>query len=273
MQAAGKVKVAIVGGGVCGLSCAIALAKEGVPVDVFEAAAQFGEIGAGIGFGPNAVRVLQDIGILDDVLAKCEEPEINQRSFLFYSGMEGHELIYDYPVQPNDLGLGLHRASFLDALQGAQGMTLTSTHHHKRCTTVIHAEATGRPIIHFEDGTTHEADVVLGADGIKSAVRTAVIGDVARKAVVYSNTNCYRGLVPIEEIRAAGVVTDLLRRPVCFVGLDKHLILFPIKKGTVINVVAFTTDRSSPMGTKPRPDDEPWVVSVSQEELLHEYKD
>lgn len=45
--------------------------------------------------GPNAIRVLRDIDVLDDVLANCEEPEIDLRTFIFYSGMEGHELIFN----------------------------------------------------------------------------------------------------------------------------------------------------------------------------------
>lgn len=98
------------------------------------------------------------------------------------------------------------------------------TNHDKRCVGVTHAEGTGpgSPIIHFEDGTTYEADVVLGADGVKSAVRRAVVGeDAPQPTVAYGNTYCYRGLVPTNKLVSAGVKTELTKRPVCFLGKDK----------------------------------------------------
>ena len=95
------------------------------------------------------------------------------------------------------------------------------THHDKRCTGITVSETTQCPIVHFDDGTTHEADVVLGADGIRSAVRSAVMDHASKDPVVWGNTYCYRGLVPIEEIRNAGVGIDLTARPVCFIGVNK----------------------------------------------------
>ena len=86
--------------------------------------------------------------------------------------------------------------------------------------TVSH-DPTGKPTVYFEDGTTYEADIVLGADGIKSAVRAAVLQEDAPCPVVYANTYCYRGLISVEDIRDAGVKTELTERPVCFLGVDK----------------------------------------------------
>lgn len=110
------------------------------------------------------------------------------------------------------------RARFLDAL--IKNIDPQKTHHNKRCQHISQSDS-GLPLVHFDDGTTYEADVVLGADGIKSAVRTAVIGKDAPKPVIYSSTACYRGLISVEAVRAAGVVTELAQRPVCFVGLNK----------------------------------------------------
>ncbi|THH33436.1 hypothetical protein EUX98_g790 [Antrodiella citrinella] len=253
MEGTNGLRIAIVGGGVCGLTCAVALAKRGIQAHVFEAAPQFGEIGAGVGIGPNAVRVLQDIGILHE----------------FYAGADGHEFIYGYPVRPEDVGLGLHRARFLDALM--KNIDSKYTHHNKRCKSILQTDLSSPAVIHFEDGTTFEADVVLGADGIKSAVRGSVI-EVEKNPVVFSNTTCYRGLIPIEDIESAGVLMNLTQQPTCFVGFDKHIILFPISSATIINVVAFGMDRSIPIGEANRPDNEPWVVPASREQLLKEYE-
>lgn len=93
------------------------------------------------------------------------------------------------------------------------------THFNKRCTS-ISTSITGRPVVTFTDGTTYEADIVIGADGIKSVVRGAVVGDAPGKQAAFSNTVAYRGLVPIATLKAAGVKTDLSLHPVCFMGKD-----------------------------------------------------
>ena len=91
------------------------------------------------------------------------------------------------------------------------------SNHNKRCTKVEEGP-NGCPVIHFEDGTTYEADVVIGADGVKSAVRSSV---AEPGAMIWSNTYCYRGLIPAENLRATGMKTDVTKRPVCFLGKDK----------------------------------------------------
>lgn len=92
-------------------------------------------------------------------------------------------------------------------------------HFNKRCTS-ISASTDGHNIIHFSDGSTADADIILGADGLKSAVRGIVTG-TATSSVKFSGGICYRGLVPTTEMRAAGVKLDLDTRPACFVGKDK----------------------------------------------------
>ena len=94
---------------------------------------------------------------------------------------------------------------------------------------------------------------MLGADGIKSAVRGVVTEDDPNNVVTYSNTMCYRGLVPVETMKAADVKTDFLRRPTWFCGRDKvrslayefntrlscnlskHIVAFPLKAGTLVS--------------------------------------
>ena len=91
-------------------------------------------------------------------------------------------------------------------------------HFNKRCSKVTQTSASSKLTIHFKDGTSTTADVVIGADGIKSAVRGAVTGRDPSESVVFSQTSCYRALVPTEAVKAAGVKTDLVTRPTCFVG-------------------------------------------------------
>ncbi|KAI0363533.1 FAD/NAD(P)-binding domain-containing protein [Pilatotrama ljubarskyi] len=262
-------QVAIVGGGVCGLACAVALQRAGVPVEVFEAAAAFTEVGAGIGLGPNAIRVLKAIGVLDEVLKKTNPAELKPKGFRFYSGLEGHELVYQYPIYPEDASLSMHRAAFLDALVGA--VDPRTTHFNKRCTSISDSPTNpARVIVHFADGSTQEADVVLGADGIRSTVRDYVLGEVG-KSVAFSNTVAYRFLIPHAALKAAGFKTDVSDTPACFMGPSKHIIVVPIKNGELINVAAFAARYDVPIGSQLLPEGSRWVEEVGREEMQKEY--
>ncbi|KAI0756243.1 FAD/NAD(P)-binding domain-containing protein [Daedaleopsis nitida] len=266
-------QVAIVGGGVCGVTCAVALQRAGVPFQLFESASGFGEIGAGIGMSPNAVRILEALGVMDAILERVNPAELRTRSFAFYSGHGNHEHIYTYPTTSEDRGISLHRAVFLDALVSL--LDANSTHFNKRCVSITESP-TGSPkplVVHFQDGTTFDADVVLGADGIKSSVRDVVLagtGQSTGKRLLYSNTIAYRGLIPYAKLREAGFKTDLLERPVCLVGPSKHFILFNIKNGEIINVVAFAARYDIPFG--PQKEGTPWVTKCSKDVLYEEYK-
>ncbi|KAK7058581.1 hypothetical protein VNI00_002217 [Paramarasmius palmivorus] len=251
--------VAVVGGGMCGLAAAYSLARAGVTVDVFEAAARFEEVGAAVGLGPNALRALDGIGLLPAVIARSDEPEPRMRIFKFVSGKEPHDLVYDYETCVSNLeqqlGLGIYRPAFLDAV--VELLDPSMTHFHKRCTGITPSE-TGGSIIHFSDGTTHEADVVIGADGIRSATRNFVIGKDTPLPLVFTNTSAYRGLIPNEDLVRAGIKTDLSERPVCFVG-----------KGG-INIVAFVAEHDKPKGP---PVPLPWAVTTSYDEIKANYAD
>ena len=120
--------------------------------------------------------------------------------------------------------MGVHRAAFLDAL--VKHVDPQRAHFHKRCTHVTEPASGKGVVIHFQDGTTAEADVVLGADGIKSAVRRYVANSASASLdpnVKFSNTICYRSLVPCTKATEAGCKTDFSDRPICFIGENKHL--------------------------------------------------
>jgi len=100
--------VAIIGGGICGLALACALAGK-VKIAVFEAAPAFGEIGAGVGLGTNSIAALKKIGVLDAVVKRSDDKAVKPRGFEFYWSDDNHDLIYKYPINDKTLGLGIHR--------------------------------------------------------------------------------------------------------------------------------------------------------------------
>lgn len=266
------------------MTCAVGLSKQGVDVHVYEAAAKFGEIGAGIGLGRNAINVLSSLGVYEDIRSRAMQVDaLNLKDsarrptddirgwFMYHSGMGGHEVLSDYGAN-EQTAQGVHRAAFMDAL--VQHVEPSRAHFNKRCTHLTEGPGGKGTTIHFQDGTTAEADVVLGADGIKSVVRRYVMDTASLGVdpnVKFSNTICYRSLVPVVRAAEAGCTFDYSERAVCFVGENKHLILFTVRGGTVINVVAFVSDPDS----SPEKYSLPPLAAVQQvtkEEVLNAYK-
>ena len=204
-------RVAIVGGGMVGVACAVRLQRAGLQVDLFESASKFGEIGAGVGLGPNALRALKGLGLYDAMIARAVE-EPNMEPFQFISEKEGHEMIYELPTSPgdSDVGMAIHRAVFLEAVTSL--LDAKRTHFHKRLESISQSETLGRTVskLHFQDGTTFEADLVLGTDGIWSSTRAAVAGNLAKP--VWTNTVAYRALIPSELVKEANLKTNVFRR-------------------------------------------------------------
>lgn len=121
------------------------------------------------------------------------------------------------------------RSQFLDAL--ATHVDPEYIHFSKRCISINSGLDTQIQKIHFSDGTTAEADIVLVANGIKSSIRDALMTNKANlgldasnnafKGMSFSNTVCYRGLVLRENATALGVDTSMWTRPMLLVSRDK----------------------------------------------------
>jgi salicylate hydroxylase len=225
----GSLRIAIVGGGIGGLTAALALRARGLDASVFEQAEAVGEIGAGVSIHPNAARLLKRIG-LDDQLRKIGSP-INGITLRSSKG----EAITT-PVGPatpafsqqTGQGYNVHRADFLNLLFAAlPGGTVRLGH---RCLQL--KEDSNGVRLSFANGAVAEADVVIGADGIRSVIQRQ-IGLQSRPSS--EGIMAYRGLIPAERLAWAGELRD----PGLWIGSGRSFLLYPVAGGRLINMVAF----------------------------------
>jgi salicylate hydroxylase len=277
-------RIAIIGGGIGGLSLLLGILQHTDPKIVvphlFESAAVFSEIGAGVGFGPNSVRAMRVISpklweSYDRIAADSEMIKINGQMkaqwHQFHMGMDGRNgnslkagdkiaHIYNDNKKKN-----VHRATFLDEmiklLPGGTGEGFVT--FKKRCTDIDELEDGVK--IHFADGTTEHFDAVIGCDGVKSRVRKILLGDSMDIEPRFTGKYAYRGLVPVADAKKA--VGDLAERSHMFWGYGGHLVDFPIDKGETLNIVAFQTKKDGKW------EHEEWVIPGTTEQALEDFKD
>src|SRR4051812_26704840 len=224
---AGALRVAVVGGGIGGLTLAIALRRRGVAVTVYEQAPDLREIGAGVALSANATRHLHRLGLGDALEAVSVQP--SALVFRRWSGevVAAHEMDARYRAAFGAPYYGVHRA----ALQRVFDAALEPGVVERGCRCVGVAEDGGAARIELADGRGVEADVVVGADGVHSAVRRHVAGD---RAAVFSGTVGYRGLVPVERLPSLPDPTPLQ----FWAGPRAHLLHYSIEGGRVVNYLA-----------------------------------
>jgi len=180
-------EVVIVGGGIGGLAAAIALRQRGFAPRLYEAAPELREVGAGIWVPPNAMQVLARLGLADAVTREGDpvrrvELRDARAGVLQRADLSHAEREYGHPT------VAIHRGRLQRVLADAAGRD--AVHTGAQCTGV---EQNGdRLIVHFADGSETRADVVIGADGVRSAVRESIFPGVALR---YSGQTAYRGVV------------------------------------------------------------------------------
>jgi salicylate hydroxylase len=247
-----SLRIAIVGGGIGGLSAALGLRRRGLDVAVFERTEILKEIGAGVSIHPNAARLLRRAG-LEQQLREIGSPigAIALRSSLGEPILTPAGLATP-AFSRDDQGFNVHRADFLNVLFGAlpQGTVALG----RRC---IHLQEDGdRVRLWFADGTSAKADVVIGADGIRSVVQREIGLQVRPTS---EGIMAYRGLLPSEGLSWASELKD----PVLWLGSGRSFLLYPVARGRLINMVAFVpTDTEA---------EESWSAPGNLEALAAEY--
>lgn len=229
--------IAIAGGGIGGLAAALALSQRGFRVEVFEQAAEFKEIGAGIQLGPNVFKMFDRLGVTEMISRRAVFPD----NLVVMDSITG-ETVLAVPVQggfrerfrhPYAL---IHRADlhnvFLEACKSVPGITLIA----------------GRKVTEFDDrgdsveietdtGVHHEASALIGADGLWSMVREKMVADGPPRV---SGHIAYRAVLPIGEVPEHLRLNNMT----LWAGPKNHLVHYPLRGFELFNLVAvFHSDR------------------------------
>src|SRR5215469_383995 len=245
-------RVVIIGGGIGGLTAARALTLAGIEVAVCEAAAELKEIGAGVALHANAMRVLRAIGVEDSVrkVAGRSQWAVTR------DGITGR-VISRTSRQQQAAAFGIegataHRADLLDVLARSLPDGLVSL--GKRCTQV--RTSAGAAVARFADGSEAEADVIVGADGIHSAVRASLFGaDDPR----FTGKVCYRSVIPTSAVTGAQPAAENGQ----WLGPHGTIVLYPLRGTELINVVCHYDDDQYRH--------ESWVTECERREVLDRY--
>jgi 3-hydroxybenzoate 6-monooxygenase len=219
----------VVGGGIGGLSAALALARKGANVRVLERSAEFGEVGAGMQIAPNCTRILRAYGLLERAKRLGVRPE----NMVMKDAVDGTVLtsldLKDMERRYGTPYIVIHRSDlhgmFLDACREA-GVDLRTSQH-----VIGYENVAACARVTLADGTAHQAKLVVAADGMHSTARARLVGD----ALVNSAYVAYRGAVPIDKVRENGISE---RDVVVYVGPRCHFVQYPLRGGEMFNQVA-----------------------------------
>jgi salicylate hydroxylase len=229
-RTAAPLRIAVIGGGIGGLTAALSLRRAGFEVDVYEQAPELTQIGGGINMGPNAVRILRRLG-----LAAGLDREGVRPFFTHQRRWQDGRTLQRAPLNPlcEELygapHMTLHRADLLDVI--ASGFPAERIHlGHRLIGLEDKSDCTEA---WFDNGARITADILVGADGIHSSVRAALFGE---EAPVFAGCVAYRGLVPAERI--ADLRLDAGNQS--WVGPGAHLVHYPVSRGRLLNFVGWT---------------------------------
>ncbi|WP_328745453.1 FAD-dependent monooxygenase [Streptomyces sp. NBC_00285] len=225
----------VVGAGIGGLTATLSLRRAGHEVTLLEQSRQLTEIGAGIQLAPNATRVLGRLGLLDAVAEHATRPaHVSFRTWSDGSEICRYVIGREAEEQFGAPYLQVHRADLQQALVAAvppRSLRLNTT------VVGIDQDDTSAHVT-TASGEQLDADLVVAADGIRSAARQWLFG---ADEAVFSHTAAYRALLPAAE------VADLdLPGYAGWLGPGRHIVHYWLRRGELLNVVAvFVTDRAA----------------------------
>ncbi|RFU30413.1 hypothetical protein B7463_g5920, partial [Scytalidium lignicola] len=261
--------IAIIGAGIGGLVFAIACLRNNIPYTLYESAAEYSAVGAGVGLGPNALNAMDLI-----------DPGLRE---MYYGISSGNLTLWKSNIMMDALyaeeGLGekrgwkpkgfgadcydrtsAHRVDLLNILTSL--IPVERVKFNKRLNTL--EQKADKVIITFEDGDVVETSAVIGCDGAKGPVRRYVLGGKFPENVEakYSGKYVYRSIIPMKD--AMDILGEHAGDAKTFLGPKVNFITFPISNGTQCNLVAFKMDDKP--WTYPQ-----WTKPVTREEMIADF--
>ena len=252
-MAAKRLSFAIIGAGMGGLTVAATLRRAGFNVQVYEQAACFERVGAGIQMMPNSMQVLRRIGVEEKLRTVAFEPY----SHLNREWDTGH-VIRDLPMPESMFGapyLCMHRA----VLHGALASVIPAEVIHLSKKLAGLDQGAGQVTLTFADGTRAQADALIGADGVHSLVREIIIGP---DTPIHKGRIAYRAVYPAALLRGSDIGPSRTK----WWGPDRHIVIYYTTAAR--DEIYFVTSVPEPAEWLTR---ESWSAKGDVEELRRAY--
>ncbi len=250
---ASKNAVLIAGGGIGGITALLALRQRDIAAELFEQAAAFGQVGAGLQVSGNATRVLRTLGLGDALARVAYYPEGRD-----YRAWDNGDRLYYTPLGKRaEAHFGApyytaHRADLLDVLLG--GLGTESFHLGSRIERFDQDDDS--VTITLADGSTATGDILIGADGIHSTVRGQMFG---KELPRYTGNVAWRGLVPAERVAHL----DVAEVAGVWMGPNRSIVQYYIAAGKTFNWIGISRSE--------QPARESWLAEGRIEDALAEY--
>jgi salicylate hydroxylase len=223
-------KIVISGAGIGGLCAALALAQRKFKVDVYERSTQLGEVGAGLQLSPNAMHVFEALEIADDIKAKAYSPDSAvmrhyQTGNAYFTVPLGDAATQKYGAHY----LHIHRADLHSILYNACVNLNVSIHLGQVFQS--YQQTSHNLTIKFNQDDIVEADILIGADGIKSNVQACMLGEIPTE---FTGQVAWRGVVKTNKLPKKLIKPNAN----LWVGPGKHFVSYYLRGGDLVNFVA-----------------------------------
>jgi salicylate hydroxylase len=224
-----RMRIVVAGAGIGGLSAALALARSGHEVEVVERSGVISEVGAGLQLSPNAMKGLAALGVAEAAEAVSSEPEALELRI----GKSGGK-VFAIPVgqaarkRYGAPYLHIHRADLVEVLRGEAERAGAKVRLGARVAAYRREPDPAGVRVGLDTGDIVWADVLVGADGMRSTVRRLMFGAEHPR---FTGAVAWRAIAPI------GACPDLPNAAVVWAGAGKHAVTYRIRGGTLINFV------------------------------------